>query len=403
MRLQKKLNFKDKFNLRLKKIIIIAKKSFIKFLHFIDIFYKFNTFIVGKSKIALSGPLKKHYTESYARGSVVACLIFVMLFRPDFDNSAYMQMDSEKKITTNKYLDEETLVIDQNLYDNLASNQLDKNLSKDNGSLQYSDKQILGFGNNIDARTIISLFEEENYNLQDIRKGKAVEPIFLSKLPTGIKQINNIDDRKKLFIKVILPLIIFENNKILEDRDNLNQIYREKILNKKELSWLKSKFKEYRVKDENIEELKIRMDIIPPSLAIAQAAYETGWGTSRFAMEGNSLYGVRTWKKGRGIVPNERTEEEKFEVLSYKIIRASISSYKKNLNTHQSYKEFREMRSQQRKKLRTISGLKLSQYLNKYSEIGYQYVDRLKKIIEQNSLTDFDDAVLSRKKKPSIV
>lgn len=402
MKLQQKLNFNIKFNLRFKKITIIIKKSLINFLHFVDIFYKFNTFIIGKSEIALSGPLKKHYTKGYARGSVVACLIFVMLFRPDFDNSAYMEVNGEIETSENKYMEEDTLTIDENLYDNLALNQL-KNSKKENSNFQYSDKQILGFGNNIDARTIISLFEEENYNLQDIRNGKAVEPIFLSKLPTGIKNINNIGERKKLFIKVILPLIIFENNKILDDRDNLSQIYREKTLNENELAWLKSKFKEYGIKDENIEELKIRMDIIPPSLAIAQAAYETGWGTSRFAMEGNSLYGVRTWTKGRGIVPNKRTEEEKFEVLSYKIIRASISSYKKNLNTHQSYKEFREMRNQQRKKLRTISGLELSRYLTKYSEIGYQYVDRLKKIIEQNSLMDFDDAILSRKKKPSIV
>jgi uncharacterized FlgJ-related protein len=402
MQPQKKLNFSRKFNLRSKKIIIIIKKYFINFLHLIDIFYKFNTFIIGKSKIALSGPLKKHYTKGYARGSVIACLIFAMLFRPDFNNSANMESSVEKKISENKSFEENTLIIDQNLYDNLALSQL-KNSKKENNNFQYTDKQILGFGNNIDARTIISLFEEENYNLQDIRNGKAVEPIFLSKLPTGIKNINNIRERKKLFIKVILPLIIFENNKILEDRDNLSQIYREKTLNANELSWLKSKFKEYRIKDKNMEELKVRMDIIPPSLAIAQAAYETGWGTSRFAMEGNSLYGVRTWKKGRGIIPNERTEEQKFEVLSYKIIRASISSYKKNLNTHQSYKEFRSMRSQQRKKLRTISGLELSKYLNKYSEIGNQYVERLKKIIEQNSLMDFDDAILSRKKKPSIV
>ena len=261
----------------------------------------------------------------------------------------------------------------------------------------------MGFGNNISARTIISLFEEENYNLKDIRQGKAVDPVFLSKLPTGIANIDNIGDRKKLFIKVILPLIIYENNKIQEDRNYLNQISREKSLSEQEKVWLDKKFKEYKVKASEIEELKKRMDVIPPSLAIAQAAYETGWGTSRFAMEGNSLYGARTWKKGKGIVPNDRGEEQKFEVLSFKIIRASISSYKKNLNTHQSYNEFRKARAIQRKEKNRVFGLELSQYLNKYSEIGGVYVQRLKKIIEQNSLTDFDESVLSQKKKPNIV
>jgi Bax protein len=120
-------------------------------------------------------------------------------------------------------------------------------------------------------------------------------------------------------------------------------------------------------------------------------------------MEGNSLYGARTWKKGKGIVPNDRGKEQKFEVLSFKIIRASISSYKKNLNTHQSYNEFRKARAIQRKEKNRVFGLELSQYLNKYSEIGGVYVQRLKKIIEQNSLTDFDESVLSQKKKPNIV
>ena len=126
-------------------------------------------------------------------------------------------------------------------------------------------------------------------------------------------------------------------------------------------------------------------------------------GTSRFAMEGNSLYGARTWKKGKGLVPNEREENEKFEVAAFKIIRASISSYKKNLNTHASYKEFREMRANQRKTLNRVNGLELAKYLYNYSEIGKVYVERLQKIIEQNSLTDFDDAILSKKKKPNIV
>ena len=267
----------------------------------------------------------------------------------------------------------------------------------------FSDKQMLAFGNNIDARTVISLFEEENYNLKDIRDGKAVEPFFLSKLPTGIDKIDNIVDRKKLFIRVILPLIIYENNQIEEDRDYLNQILREKSISEEETLWLDKKFIEYKVNNKNIEELKIKMDIIPPSIALAQAAYESGWGTSRFAMEGNSLFGVRTWQKGKGMVPLDRDEEASFEVKTFKIIRASISAYKKNLNTHASYKEFRRARAEQRNNRNKISGLELAKFLDKYSEIGYEYADRLKKIIEQNSLTDFDDSILSKKKKPNIV
>ena len=395
------LRLKDNLAYQKKLIKKKIKRVFEKFIDFIDIFKKFNNNILGKSNKVLTGPLKKHYNYSYAKGSVIAFLIFAILYKPDFQNSTFAKIDNDRKIIENIYLKEDILAIDENLY---VTNK--KPVSKKRNEQkpsEYSDRQILGFGNNISARTIISLFEEENYNLKDIRQGKAVDPVFLSKLPTGIANIDNIGDRKKLFIKVILPLVIYENNKILEDRNYLNQISREKSLSEQETAWLDKKLKEYKVKAVDIEELKKRMDVIPPSLAIAQAAYETGWGTSRFAMEGNSLYGARTWKKGKGIVPNDRGEEQKFEVLSFKIIRASISSYKKNLNTHQSYNEFRKARAIQRKEKNRVFGLELSQYLNKYSEIGDVYVQRLKKIIEQNSLTDFDESVLSQKKKPNIV
>ena len=395
------LRLKDNLAYQKKLIKKKIKRAFEKFIDFIDVFKKFNNNILGKSNKVLTGPLKKHYNYSYAKGSVIAFLIFAILYKPDFQNSTFAKIDNDRKIIENIYLKEDILAIDENLY---VTNK--KPVSKKRNEQkpsEYSDRQILGFGNNISARTIISLFEEENYNLKDIRQGKAVDPVFLSKLPTGIANIDNIGDRKKLFIKVILPLVIYENNKILEDRNYLNQISSEKSLREQETVWLDKKLKEYKVKAGDIEELKKRMDVIPPSLAIAQAAYETGWGTSRFAMEGNSLYGARTWKKGKGIVPNDRGEEQKFEVLSFKIIRASISSYKKNLNTHQSYNEFRKARAMQRKEKNRVFGLELSQYLNKYSEIGDVYVQRLKKIIEQNSLTDFDESVLSQKKKPNIV
>ena len=395
------LRLKDNLAYQKKLIKKKIKRAFEKFIDFIDVFKKFNNNILGKSNKVLTGQLKKHYNYSYAKGSVIAFLIFAILYKPDFQNSTFAKIDNDRKIIENIYLKEDILAIDENLY--VTNKKPATKKRNEQKPSEYSDRQILGFGNNISARTIISLFEEENYNLKDIRQGKAVDPVFLSKLPTGIANIDNIGDRKKLFIKVILPLVIYENNKILEDRNYLNQISSEKSLSEQETVWLDKKLKEYKVKAVDIEELKKRMDVIPPSLAIAQAAYETGWGTSRFAMEGNSLYGARTWKKGKGIVPNDRGEEQKFEVLSFKIIRASISSYKKNLNTHQSYNEFRKARAIQRKEKNRVFGLELSQYLNKYSEIGDVYVQRLKKIIEQNSLTDFDESVLSQKKKPNIV
>ncbi len=394
------LNFKKKIVFKISKLIVVTSLIFVNFVRYINIFEKFNNEIVVRSRKKLDNRLRQHYNLSYAKGSVITIIIFMMLFRSGFENNNLAKFNEDKSLIVNNYSKEDVLAIDQNLFG--GNEKIDNSKPKEKMP-DFSDKQMLGFGNNIDARTVISLFEEENYNLKDIRDGKAVEPFFLSKLPTGIDKIDNIVDRKKLFIRVILPLIIYENNQIEEDRDYLNQILREKSISEEETLWLDKKFIEYKVNNKNIEELKIKMDIIPPSIALAQAAYESGWGTSRFAMEGNSLFGVRTWQKGKGMVPLDRDEEASFEVKTFKIIRASISAYKKNLNTHASYKEFRRARAEQRNNRNKISGLDLAKFLDKYSEIGYEYADRLKKIIEQNSLTDFDDSILSKKKKPNIV
>ena len=394
------LNFKKKIVFKISKLIVMTSLIFVNFVRYINIFEKFNNEIVVRSRKKLDNRLRQHYNLSYAKGSVITIIIFMMLFRSGFENNNLAKFNEDKSLIVNNYSKEDVLAIDQNLFG--GNEKIDNSKPKEKMP-DFSDKQMLGFGNNIDARTVISLFEEENYNLKDIRDGKAVEPFFLSKLPTGIDKIDNIVDRKKLFIRVILPLIIYENNQIEEDRDYLSQILREKSISEEETLWLDKKFIEYKVNNKNIEELKIKMDIIPPSIALAQAAYESGWGTSRFAMEGNSLFGVRTWQKGKGMVPLDRDEEASFEVKTFKIIRASISAYKKNLNTHASYKEFRRARAEQRNNRNKISGLELAKFLDKYSEIGYEYADRLKKIIEQNSLTDFDDSILSKKKKPNIV
>ena len=158
--------------------------------------------------------------------------------------------------------------------------------------------------------------------------------------------------------------------------------------------WLDKKFKQYRVKNNNIKNLLEKVDIIPPSIAIAQAAYESGWGTSRFALEGNSLFGQRTWALGTGFVPKERSNSEKFEVTKFQIIRASVKAYKKNLNTHKSYEPFRELRAKMRKSKNKINSIELANHLTTYSEIGEKYVLYLKQIIEHNSLTDFDKSTL---------
>ena len=139
--------------------------------------------------------------------------------------------------------------------------------------------------------------------------------------------------------------------------------------------------------------LKIRIDEIPVSLAIAQAAKETGWGTSRFALEGNALFGQWTWN-GDGIKPAEADDQAKHKIMRFNVLQASVRAYQRNLNTHLSYKEFREARAIQRDNKGKLNSLELVNYLDKYAETGKEYTKILKIIIQQNSLQDFDDAKL---------
>ena len=132
------------------------------------------------------------------------------------------------------------------------------------------------------------------------------------------------------------------------------------------------------------------MDEIPVSLAIAQAAKETGWGTSRFAQEGNALFGQWTWS-GDGIKPAGADRDSKHKVAKFKVLKASVKAYQRNLNTHSGYKKFRRERAIQRDNDGKLNSLQLVNYLDKYAETGIEYTETLKKIILQNSLTEFDD------------
>ena len=243
----------------------------------------------------------------------------------------------------------------------------------------------------LSASTIEELFKDNGYDLDTVKKTKLVNAgNQLTKLPKELQNIESPKKRKKLFIKIVLPLIIEENLKIRFDRKKLFKILNKNNTSQRDKAWLELKFKQYGVKNNDLAKLKIRMDEIPVSLAIAQAAKETGWGSSRFAQEGNALFGQWTWS-GEGIKPLEIEKDKKHKVAKFKILKASVRAYQRNLNTHPSYKEFRIERAIQRDNDEKLNSLKLVEYLEKYAETGKEYTEVLKKIINQNSLTDFDD------------
>jgi Bax protein len=280
----------------------------------------------------------------------------------------------------------------------LKKNEIKLKPSKDeedfiiNEKIQIQKDDLINNTVSLSASVVASLFEDLDYDLSTIRKGRKVKPLYISLLPKDISLIEDFEERKQLFIKIVLPLILQENDKIGKDRKNFFKILAKKSNTKEERNWLKRKFKEYKIKNSDISELKVRMDIVPVSLAIAQAAIESGWGTSRFALEGNALYGQWTWSDN-GLKPLENNDGD-HKVMRFKILMASIRAYKKNLNTHSGYMEFREARAKLRSQNEEVTGLKLTKYLDKYAATGKQYTEKLELTIKKNSLSDFDNAKL---------
>ncbi|SUZ48092.1 uncharacterized protein METZ01_LOCUS946 [marine metagenome] len=271
---------------------------------------------------------------------------------------------------------------------NFKSNKFPKNLNT-----QDDNKKLENHAVSLDTQITLNLFENLKYDLKKIRQGQPVKPIYLSQLPKDLDRLKNTKKKKDTFIKIVMPLILDENNKILENRKKLFKILGKSTNSMGEKRWLKRRFKEYGIKKGDITELKVRMDIIPPSIAIAQAAIESGWGTSRFALEGNAMFGQWTWSKN-GIEPTEKNKNKSHKILKFSMLRSSVKAYKNNLNTHNGYKEFREKRAELRKNNKKISGLKLVSYLYNYAATGKEYIKILKRAIDQNRLTDFDDSIL---------
>jgi len=242
---------------------------------------------------------------------------------------------------------------------------------------------------NLKTETVIQLFKDVDYDLKKVRNEKLVKPIYFTQFPRDLDNLQNVQLKKETFIKIVLPLIVAENEKILDDREKLKSLSAKKFTSDLEKQWLRQKLLEYKVKKSNFDELMIRMDMIPVSIALAQAAKESGWGTSRFALEGNAIFGQWTWD-GQGIAPLKRDGDKNHKILKFPILRASVKAYKNNLNTHKSYSKFRDKRKDLRETNKKISGLALTGTLKNYAQTGSEYTNILNQIITQNSLSDFE-------------
>ena len=246
---------------------------------------------------------------------------------------------------------------------------------------------------NLKTETVLNLFKDVEYDLGKVRTQKLVKPIYFTQFPRDLDALQSTKLKKETFIKIVLPLIVAENERILADREKLLNVSNKKYTTDLEKQWLRQKLLEYKVKKGDLKELIIRMDIIPTSIALAQAAKESGWGTSRFALEGNAIFGQWTWS-GKGIAPLDRASDKNHKNLKFPILRASVKAYQNNLNTHKSYSKFRQKRLTLRDKNKKIKGLELTETLNNYAQTGSEYTKILNQIIKQNRLMDFEPVKL---------
>ena len=337
--------------------------------------------------------VKEKLIRNFLSKGVYASLVVALVFSGLYIKDVIMDMDSVKisleirsdKKKNLKELKRKEVVKTQDNINKDKTKNLAK-LSKDKES-SSSDNDY-----NLNTQTVLTLFEDLEYDLDYVRKKKIVKPIYFTRLPKDLESIKNVKEKKETFLQILLPLVVAENEKIKEDRQYLLKILKENESEKKK-KWLNKKYKAYKVSDKNINQLIEKVDIIPTSIALAQAAKESGWGTSRFALEGNAIYGQWTWN-GDGIEPLEKTKDQNHKILKFPLLRASVKAYITNLNTHRGYKNFRLKRAELRKQNKKLTGLELIHELENYAQTGKQYTKILAQIIKQNDLEELETVII---------
>lgn len=210
-------------------------------------------------------------------------------------------------------------------------------------------------------------------------------------------QYQNVVEKKQAFFAYLQPLVTANNQQVLEHRTRLIDIAMAPLneLSRSDRQFTQMLIERYKL-DETAEpaairaELLQRLDIVPLSLALSQAAKESAWGTSRFARQGNNLFGQWCYEKGCGLVPLQRGAGQVHEVARFASVNDAVASYLRNINSHRAYRDLRNARAALRAQGQPITGLKLATHLTRYSERGQPYVDEIQSMIRFNKLDALD-------------
>ncbi|NDV62469.1 hypothetical protein G0Q06_08410 [Puniceicoccales bacterium CK1056] len=226
-------------------------------------------------------------------------------------------------------------------------------------------------------------------------------PVKLGRDLPDFSKIDDIGERKAAFFEFLKPYVDRSDLEILSQRKRLEAIngnLDRGPMSRRNERWVRQLASAYEMEIDPespltadlVGSLLERVDIIPQSMALAQAALESGWGTSRFAQQGNNLYGVWCYEPGCGIVPKRRPAGATYEVKKYSTPKESFDDYIQNLNTNPAYLSLRQIRSSLRREGKPVTGIALSDGLYRYSEEGWTYIGKIQRVIQTNNLQIYD-------------
>tara|TARA_Y100001936_G_scaffold253661_1_gene319862 strand:+ start:361 stop:1338 length:978 start_codon:yes stop_codon:yes gene_type:complete len=230
----------------------------------------------------------------------------------------------------------------------------------------------------------VDLFKDRDFDIfKDFRKDTLqLPPILMTELPSDMTAVPDLNTRKAVFVAIVLPHILYSNSRIQNDRRRLMQLNRSHIqgrtLRGRDRKWLNGMAKVYHTQPTDIEELLWRVDIVPPRLALAQAAQESGWGTSRFSQTGNALFGQHA-PVGKGAI--RASGNAKIALKVFDSLQESVRDYMRNLNRNRAYQKFRELRMSMRTAGKPLDSIALAGSLGRYSEERKIYIKRLRALI----------------------
>lgn len=246
------------------------------------------------------------------------------------------------------------------------------------------------------AAELDRLFRFRGFSLEAVAAGRAAVPrLYVLGLPSDLGRLESVEDRKTLFLGSVLPLVLLANEEVREQRERLLALRRlleaGEELEVADAAWLSALALHYRLEEEDLEELTLRVAEVPVSLALAQAVVESGWGTSRLTREGNALFGQRAWGESAFVLPVAGGGREGFR--SFDDLMGSVRAYRHNLNTHSRYREFRLRRAEMLAAGELLDGLSLAASLERYAEAP-NYAGFLRSVIRSNGLQALEEARL---------